>query len=105
MNINSRSHKINKTYICLDCIFTFTIHAEKDSFKYTFCPNCGENINVEKLKNKKTIPKKFWEDWEIELIDRIINGEIKVYQVAYKTNRTEKSVRNRMIRRREELNI
>lgn len=101
----SKWHKINKEYICLDCIFSFTIHTEKSgSVKYTFCPNCGENINVERYEKKKKRPnQRIWNDEELIYIDKIINGKAKAYQVAHILNRSEKSVVRRVQRRREEL--
>jgi uncharacterized Zn finger protein (UPF0148 family) len=100
-------HKINKEYICLDCIFSFTIHTEKTgSLKYTFCPNCGENINVvryEKPKEKKRPQQRVWNDKELVYIDKIINKEAQAYQVAHILNRSERSVIRRVQRRREEL--
>jgi transcription elongation factor Elf1 len=108
MNIKKGLHEIDRVYICLDCIFTFTIHTnKKKSMRYTYCPSCGDCVNVELYepgKKEKNVYN-YWQDWEMELVDRIIANEIKIYQVAYKTNRTPKSVRTRLGRRKEELGI
>jgi hypothetical protein len=101
-----KQYKYNKTYICLGCMFVFTVHTEKKkSVKYTFCPSCGDSVDVERLKHEKKRPEqRKWNDRELKLVDKVISGDLKVYHVAYITKRTERSVVRRVQRRREELN-
>lgn len=96
------SHPISKPYICMDCIVVFSIHSMLDK-KMPCCPNCGDSIKVKTYKKPPKQQKKPWTEDEMMLIDRIINGELRIYQVAIKLNRTSKSVRRRVERRIEEL--
>jgi DNA-directed RNA polymerase subunit RPC12/RpoP len=96
------SHPISKPYICMDCIFVFSIHSLSDR-RVPCCPNCGDSIQVKKYKPQEKQKKQSWTEEEMNLIDRIVKGELRIYQVAIKLNRTSKSVRRRVERRIEEL--
>lgn len=106
MNIvDKRKHKLNKTYICMDCVFVFTVHSKFIKNCRPYCPSCGDSITVSKYNppTKKQEKQRDWQPNELELIDKIIKGELKVYQVASKTGRSSRGVYNRMKRRKKEL--
>jgi DNA-directed RNA polymerase subunit RPC12/RpoP len=97
------SHPINRTYFCEDCVFTFTIHSKMNRGLRPHCPKCGDNIQVTHYQKKEPKPRQFWDEEEMNLIDRIVKGELQIYQVAVKLGRSHKSVSRRVQRRREEV--
>jgi hypothetical protein len=96
-------HLIKNLFICKECVFVFTIHSQRSKKRVLFCPNCGESIATEKYKPIKKSPKKPWTEDEMVYVDRIIKGEIFIYQAAVALGRTKKSVSRRVDRRKEEL--
>lgn len=108
MKIDKRIHEINKTYFCQACIFVFTIHSKLGIGKRKpYCPNCAENIPVEVYASpiKKQEKQRAWTEEELILIDRLLKGELLIYQVAIKLDRTPKAIRNRLSQRRKELGL
>lgn len=59
-----------------------------------FCPNCGENADVERIEKK--IERKPWTTGEEKLIDDIIDGRRTKYQVAAITERTYVAIQKRV---------
>ncbi|WP_108669529.1 hypothetical protein [Peribacillus acanthi] len=101
-----RKFKLIDSYICNECIVIFSLHTKRKRGR-VFCPSCGDCFDVTKLSEtiQTRPPHKNWTDEEIELVDRCIKGELQPYQVAWKTKRTVQSVRNRVHRRKVELNL
>lgn len=103
ITVNKRDHPVNKTYICDDCVFVFTIHSPSRQGRL-FCPRCGDTVSVKTfVKAEKVI--KVWKPWtkeEFALIDRIIDGELLKYQVATKVGRTYGAVQRKVEQRRSE---
>lgn len=92
-----------ESYICNDCLFIFSLHTPLNkNRKRPFCPKCGEKMEVTPLQHvvKKRPQNRNWTDEELTYIDKIITGELKVYQVAYKLNRTTASIKGRLARRK-----
>lgn len=97
------SHPINKTWICKECVFVFTIHSPT-SLHVPNCPNCADHISVRRYQKPKGKNYHLWTEEELKLVDKVINGEMLIYQAAIKLGRTGKSVARRVARRLEELN-
>jgi uncharacterized Zn finger protein (UPF0148 family) len=99
-------HPINKTYMCGECIFVFTVHSKMQKGKKTVCPSCGDSVEVVKYQTFSEPNRKIYETWtdeELKLIDKLVEGKAKIYQVAALTGRSFGSVRLKRNRRREEL--
>ena len=98
--------KMNKVFICEECVLVFQIHTSCKDMKKPYCPKCGEKFEVRSYqtvkKGEKFIRIK-WKQEELELLDRCINGELAVHQVAVMTGRTVNSVSKRIPRRKDEL--
>lgn len=102
---DKREHPISETFICHDCVFVFTTHSKPKQGKKYFCPCCGDGISITKYKPEKIDKRiyKVWTDDEIPFIDKVINGEALIYQVAVKLNRSFGSVRKKVELRKKEL--
>lgn len=96
------SHRIVKDFICQDCVFVFSIHTHLFRRTSPYCPKCADHVSVVPYEKKIINEKKFWTEEEMEYIDRILGGELLVYQVAAKLGRTSKSIQRRLDRRRRE---
>jgi hypothetical protein len=99
------SHPISKPFICHDCVFVFSIHSKRKHSATPYCPSCGDNIAVTKYVKPVKQQKKFWTEEELTYIDKIISGELLIYQVAIKLGRTRPSIKRRVERRMEELRV
>lgn len=101
----------NKMFVCEDCVFVFQTHSPMK--KKPFCPNCGENIEVRKYsadritKREKgdKLVKPVWTPPELELLDKIISGDLQSHQVSIMIGRSINSVIKRTKRRREEMSL
>jgi uncharacterized Zn finger protein (UPF0148 family) len=95
-----------KFYICKDCNFRFKVLSDfTKRHRQAFCPNCGENINVEKATSRKHKQHKFWTTEELSLLDKVLSGEMKKHTAAMKLNRTLGSIRRKLDRVKEERGI
>lgn len=74
-------------YVCRDCDFIFYLGTWKLK-KNPFCPKCGENIATEKCD----IHRRYWTTKEVDLIDKVIKGELSKTHVAQMTGRTYEAV-------------
>lgn len=77
-------------YVCRDCDFIFYI-GSKNLKKKPFCPNCGDNVSVEKCE----IHRKYWTTKEQVLVNEIISGKLTKKEVSKLTGRTYKAVQRR----------
>lgn len=96
-------HLVSSEYMCRDCVFIFKVHSRLYKTKTPYCPNCGDNIFVRKFVPTKKMNKRFWTEEELDLLDKVIDGKLFVYQLAIRLGRTNKSVEVRLVRRRREL--
>lgn len=87
----------------------FSTHSPLASIRrnIVYCPKCADHIAVERYKPvvRKKQKKRKWTQEEIQLLDRVIQGELLTYQVAAKLKRTDRSVRRRLQRRMEEFEV
>lgn len=97
-----------RVWICTDCDFIFQTysHVPTQGKRYPFyCPNCGDNLTVRKykaVKKKRGTTRRFWTDEELEIVKDVMDGKLMIYQAAVKLNRTNKAVRRRVDRMKEE---
>jgi protein-arginine kinase activator protein McsA len=96
----TKRFNLEQWYECEDCKIKFS--TQKPLKRKAFCPNCGESF-TERIKRPRITSRetyKPWKDSELELIEKVINKELKVYQVALMLDRSRKSVANKAGRTR-----
>jgi len=98
-----------KVYCCNDCAVVFRIYSKMPDMKTPLCPNCGDNVDVQIYQQKRKGEKKssiYYSRWtaeEVELIDKVIKGELEAYRAAIMMGRTRASVHGKKRHRIEEL--
>lgn len=102
MDSKNESHYgvITMKYYCDDCIFVFEIFEKIGPRRKLFCPKCGDDMATKRYQTELKEPnRRKWVASEIELIDKLIKGEVQIYALSNKLNRTVKSIKGQMERR------
>ena len=95
-------------FTCYECAITFKVFGvmTHKRNKAPFCPNCGENTDVERensIRKSDTKSGKIpWTPEENALIERYLKGELSPEQIRIKTGRTHASVFRRCAHAKEQ---
>lgn len=87
-------------YECEECKTKFS--TQEPLKRKAFCPNCGESFTLRIPRPKITARENYkaWDSKELEIVEKVISGELKVYQASLLLGRSRKSVANKAGRTR-----
>jgi len=88
---------------CHDCQLVFRIYNFFEQ-RRKYCPKCGDYISVKPLKRKGVV-KSGWQDFELEWLDQLINGQITMVDMMTLTGREREKIWSRKAKRVKELGL
>jgi hypothetical protein len=100
-------YNLDQWYHCAVCDFLFSIHSRLGSGRGgAFCPKCGENADTKKINRPSLSSRQTYRPWkehEIEMLKKVVTGEMYNYEVALLLGRSKHSMHRRLERLKKEM--